>query len=524
MPSPSDELCKKSATELARLLERGEVSSEELTRAHLTRIDACDDRLRAFTAVFRDEALASARRADEERGRGDVRSSLHGLPMSVKESIDFAGHAATMGVHARRSLIAKTDGGMLQAARSAGAVILGRTNVSQFLFFHESRNPLFGETKNPFSLAHTPGGSSGGEAAAIAAGMSPLGFGTDIGGSIRVPAHFTGICGLKPTLDFWTNKGSNTALAGQEAVRGQIGPMARTVADLVMAMTALDPRQLSRIDPRVPPITFSDPSSIEVPKLRVGVLVDDGWVRPSAAVARAVHRAAEALRTRGCSIVPFTPPGTDAAIEHYFAALSADGGETIARGLGDGPIDPVLEGLRRLTKIPPRVRLMIARTLELLGDEKLARILRVTQRKTVAELYQVTDFIRRYRGTFLGAMDAAELDVLLVPAHATTALPHGMAKDFPVAGSPSMLYNLLQFPGGVVPVTRVREAETARPGARGKLEKHAAKVDAESARLPVGVQVVGRPWADHVVLAAMAAIEAEVRTDSEFPRTPVELA
>jgi fatty acid amide hydrolase len=118
-------------------------------------------------------------------------------------------------------------------------------------------------------------------------------------------------------------------------------------------------------------------------------------------------------------------------------------------------------------------------------------------------------------------MDAAGLDVLLVPAHATPALPHGMAKDFPVAGSPSMLYNLLQFPGGVVPVTRVREVEASRPGARGKLEKHAAKVDAMSAGLPVGVQVVGRPWADHVVLAAMGAIEADVRSDAEFPRTPV---
>src|SRR6185436_10136992 len=188
--------------------------------------------------------------------------------------------------------------------------------------------PLFGRCSNPWSLEHTPGGSSGGEGAAIAAGMSCLGIGTDVGGSIRVPAHFSGIAGLKPTLDRWTNKGSNTALLGQEAVRSQLGPMARSARDLALFMGALDPRAMTAIDPRVPPLPFGDPSQIEV--------------------AGAVGEAAAALRARGAEVIAFTPPGIEDAVYTYLAAMSADGGETALRLLEGGLVDVSLKSLQRL--------------------------------------------------------------------------------------------------------------------------------------------------------------------------------
>src|SRR5262249_31380938 len=153
------------------------------------------------------------------------------------------------------------------------------------------------------------------------AGMSPLGIGTDIGGSIRIPAHFSGICGLKPTLDRWPNRGANTALAGQEAVRGQIGPMARSARDLGWLMAALDPRALSALDPRVPPLEMADPSGVGLGRVRVGYYVEGGVVRSSRAVVRAVRRAAEALAGHVSSVAEYTPPGIVGAIEGYFAAL-----------------------------------------------------------------------------------------------------------------------------------------------------------------------------------------------------------
>ncbi|WP_437337072.1 amidase [Sorangium sp. So ce394] len=522
MSASTDPTCL-TATALSSLLAAREVSSEEVTRAHLARIGALDPRLGAFTQVLHDEALAAARGLDDERRRGEIRGPLHGLPITVKESLDMAGMASTLGVASRRDHRAAGDAGVTALLRRAGAVILGRTNVSQLLLYSEARNPLFGQTANPWSLDHSPGGSSGGEAAAIAAGMSPLGIGTDIGGSIRVPAHCCGIAGMKPTLDRWTNLGSNTALLGQEAIRSQVGPMARSARDLALVMSELDPATMAALDVRVPPFPFTEPASVEVARLRVGFYCDDGLVPSSTAVARAVVKAASALRARGATVVPFTPPGIPDAVYGYFAALSADGGATAMSLLqGDAAdVDVSLRSLRAMASLPPFARRAAARVAGIAGERRLQRLLEVTGPKSVAELWRVTHALREARAAIASAMRAESLDLLLCPPYATPALPHTASRDFVLAGSAAMLWNLAQFPAGVVPVTRVRAGEARRERPRDRLEKRAAEVDAKSEGLPVGVQVVGLPFSDHVVLAAMITIEDELAGEPDRPVTPV---
>jgi fatty acid amide hydrolase len=514
-------LHEHDAVTLAAMLGRGEVSSEEVTAAHLARIDAVDGRVRAFTTVLRDEARAAARRADEERRRGEVRGPLHGLPVSVKESLDMAGMASTMGVTARRHKVAASDAGIVHLLRAAGAVILGRTNTSQLLLFHESDNPVYGRTHNPFDLGRTPGGSSGGEAAAVAAGMSPLGVGTDIGGSIRVPAHFTGIAGLKPTLDRWINQGSNTAFFGQEVVRGQCGPMARTARDVALFFEAIEPRAMSALDPRVPPLPSADRAAdVDVSSLRVGRYADDGGVPASAAVSRAVQRAAEALRGRVREVVDFIPPRMQEMTFVYMAALSSDGGATAFDQLEGGPLAPALRPMRAMARLPDPVRRAMASAASLAGEPRLARFLGALGRKSVTELWRLTQLVRAYRFELLAAMRNAGVDVLLCPAHATPALPHDASRDFTLAGSASMLFNLTQMPAGVVPVTTVRPDEAHRERPADRMEKRAAEVDAGSSGLPVGVQVVAAPWREDRVLAVMMALEQAVRGDDGFPKTP----
>ncbi|MFO0660052.1 MAG: amidase family protein [Polyangiaceae bacterium] len=297
--------------------------------------------------------------------------------------------------------------------------------------------------------------------------------------------------------------------------------MARTTADLSLMMRALDPVRASQLDPRTPPLPFVEPSSISLKGLRVGLFTDDGWVPPSRAVVRAVERASKALQTQGCEVVAFAPPDTLEAITLYFAAMAADGGRTIAPLLEGGAVDLVLEGLRKLASIPPSVRSVASKLANLAGEERVARLLRVTHEKNVAELWAVTARIREYRARMLDALDAAKIDALICPAHANPALPHEKSRDYAMAGSMSMLFNLVQFPAGVVPVTTVRNDEASRLSRRDRLEKLAADVDAQSAGLPVGVQVVGRPWAESTVLALMGAIESEVQNDEGFPRTPI---
>ncbi|HEX8793772.1 MAG TPA: amidase family protein [Polyangiaceae bacterium] len=510
-----------SAAELARLLGRRELSSVDVVRAHLDRIDRLDGRIHAFTEVLREQALADAAASDARRASGSARGPLDGVPVSLKECFDVKGRATTLGLPAWRGRIAAADSAMLTMLRDAGAVLLGRTNLSQTMLYVEARNPLFGQTANPWSLAHSPGGSSGGEGAAVAAGMSPLGIGTDIGGSIRTPAHFCGVVGLKPTLDRLPMKGYRTVLAGQETVRGMGGPLARTVGDLALFFRALDPKRLAALDPRVPPAPSDTPESVRIDRLRVGVYVDDGVMAASRSIARAVERAAQALKSRGARVETFEPPDVRGMLAAYLGALSADGGAGLVAALRGGDVDPVLQPLRRMSAVPDRARRALALAARLALQRNVALMLESLGRKSVSELWRLTDELRSYRTRLLDAMDRAEVDVLLCPPFATPALPHGGSKNLTLASSYSILFNATQMPAGVVPVTRVREEETERPRDADVLERRAASIDARSSGLPVGVQIAGRPWRDHEVLATMLAVEGEVSRDEGFPRTPV---
>ena len=517
-------LWKLSATELASLLARREVSAKEALAAHIERIDQVEGRVRAFTEVMRDRAAVDAEQSDQRRLRGEARGPLDGLPVSIKECFDVEGRATTLGLPSWRGRMATRDAALVELLRGAGAVIVGRTNLSQTMLYHEARNPIFGQTANPWSLAHTPGGSSGGSAAALAAGMSVLSIGTDLGGSVRVPCHFCGISGIKPSLDRFPMRGYRTVAPGQEAVRAMAGPMARTVDDLTLFFRAFDPDKASDLDPRSVPLPWTDPQTVRMKELRVGVFFDDGVLPVSKSIVRAVECAAEALRAGGSRVHPFEPPDVRGVISAYLGALSSDGGVTALAALAGGEVDPVLKPLRRIAQLPAAARRIAVRVARAAGQTSVAWMLDAMGQKSVAELWELTDGLHAHCGEFLAAMDRQEVDVLLCPPFATPAFPHGGSKNFTLAASYSIPYNALQFPAGVVPVTRVREAEAQRADAsRDSLVRSAVKADTQSAGLPVGVQVVGRPWKDHVVLAVMGAIERDVSRSDSFPRTPVEV-
>jgi fatty acid amide hydrolase len=516
-------LWQLSASSLSSLLARGEASAGEVVRAHLDRIDAVDGRVRAFTEVLREQALADADASDARRRRGEARGPLDGLPVTFKECFEVAGRATTLGLPSWRGRIASRDAALVTLMREAGAVVIGRTNLSQTMLYVEARNPIFGQTVNPWAASRSPGGSSGGEAAAIAAGMSPLGVGTDIGGSIRTPAHFCGVCGIKPTLDRLPMRGYQTVLAGQEVVRGMGGPLARTVDDLSLLFRSLDPRRASQLDPRVPPLAWDEPSGIRLEGVRVGFYADDGILRASRAIERAVERAAQALRLHGCELRPFQPPEVRSTMAAYLGALSADGGAGLLAALSGGEIDPVLEPFRRLARLPRRAQRVVVEATRVIGQDGLALMLGSMGEKSVSQLWQITDRLRTLRTQLLDTLDEQGIDLLLCPPYATCALPHGGSKNFTLASSYSILFNATQFPAGTVPVTRVRPDEATRTPGADAAERHAADIDRGSAGLPAGVQVVGRPWRDPLVLAAMRAIESRVSADEGFPVTPVEV-
>jgi amidase len=317
------ELWRKSAVELAAMIRDREVSSREVVQAHLDRIEAVNPSLNAIVRLLPDEALAAADEADAaDRAGGDQRGPLHGVPFTVKENIDLAGTATTQAVPALAQAVAPIDAPQVERMRAAGAIPIGRTNLPDFGLRVHTDSALHGLTRNPWNPGHTAGGSSGGEAAAIATGMSPLGLGNDLGGSLRNPAHCCGIASIKPSTG---SVPAATVIPPEDypmsfQLMAVDGCLARRVADVRAGFTALagpHPR-----DPLSLPVTFTDLVDDERPK--VAVLPDPPGGSTHPEIADAVRRAADALADDGFDVTETVPPDYEQALELWASVLSVD--------------------------------------------------------------------------------------------------------------------------------------------------------------------------------------------------------
>jgi len=309
------EIWRRSATELAGAIASGELSSVEVVQAHLDRIEAVNPAVNAITLVLTDDALQAAKEADRAVADGEALGVFHGVPFTIKENLDVEGSATTEGVPALAEAIAPTDAPIVERLRAAGAIPLARTNLPDFGLRVHTDSGLHGVTRNPFDGTKTAGGSSGGEAAALASGMSPLGLGNDIGGSLRNPAYCCGITSLKPSSHRLPRADSTTQV--EPVLASQLmsvdGPMARRVADVRAAF-----RVVAGPHPRDP---FCVPAPLDGPALaapiRVALVPEPPGGSTAPAVAAAVRAAGGALADAGYEVVESTPPMVEAAIETW---------------------------------------------------------------------------------------------------------------------------------------------------------------------------------------------------------------
>jgi amidase len=316
------ELWRKGAVELAALIRDREVSSREVVQAHLDRIEAVNPALNAIVRLLPDQALAAADAADRAVADGSGLGPLHGVPFTVKENIDVAGTPTTNAVPALAEAVAPVDAPQVGRLREAGAIPLGRTNLPDFGLRVHTDSALHGLTRNPWNPQRTAGGSSGGEAAALATGMSPLGLGNDLGGSLRNPAHCCGIASIKPSSGAVPRA---TVIPPEDwNISFQLmwveGVMARRIADVRAGFTAIagqHPR-----DPLSVPAVFTDLNPGERPAVAVLPEPPGGSTHPG--IAAAVRRAADALADDGFKVTEAVPPDYDQAIELWATILAAD--------------------------------------------------------------------------------------------------------------------------------------------------------------------------------------------------------
>jgi amidase len=316
------ELWRKSAVELAEMIRGREVSSREVVQAHLDRVDAVNPQLNAVVRLLPDQALAAADAADRTVADGTGLGPLHGVPFTVKENIDLAGTPTTQAVPALAEAVAPVDAPQVERLRAAGAIPFGRTNLPDFGLRVHTDSALHGLTRNPWNPQRSAGGSSGGEAAALATGMTPLGLGNDLGGSLRNPAHCCGVASIKPSTG--AVPGATVIPPEDLPISFQLmaveGVMARRIADVRAGFTAVagqHPR-----DPLSVPAEFTDLAPGERPKVAVLAEPPGGSTHPD--VAAAVRRAADALADDGFEVAEAVPPGYEQAIELWATILGVD--------------------------------------------------------------------------------------------------------------------------------------------------------------------------------------------------------
>jgi amidase len=451
------DLTTTSAAALARAIREKQVSSEEAVSAYLARIAAVNPQLNAVVQLRAEAALDEARRADIALARGDVRGPLHGVPCTVKDTYDVAGMVCTCGTKGRAHNVARHDATAVARLRAAGGIVLGLTNLPELCLAAESDNLLYGRTNNPYDLERTPGGSSGGEAAIIAAGGSPLGLGTDSGGSVRIPAHFCGIAALKPTWGRVPLTGLFPPPLGTPGRIRHCGPLARCVEDLALALPIL--AGMDWRDPGVVPMPLGDPQAVQLAGLRVAFYTDDGLAAPTPETVQTVQTAAQTLAEAGLLVEEARPPGVEQSLDFFLSVGGADGAA----------------GLQRL--------------LQAAGTTELSPLLQTMLLAAGSRAMTLPDF-----GAFLARWDAWKgamlsfmqgYDVLLAPVVAQPAPLHGTT-FFPnvfIGFGYATTHNLTGWPAVVV------RCGTSPEG------------------LPIGVQIAARPWREEVALAVAQHLE-----------------
>ena len=464
----SDELTKMSATRLAALIRTRALSPVEAVEAHLKRIDEVNPQLNALVTLA-PEALDEARRAEARLMRGDDVGALCGVPLAVKDTIDTRGLRTTSGSRLRENFVPEADAPAVGRLREAGAILIGKTNTSEMALDYATENPVFGRTNNPHSTAHTPGGSSGGCAAAVAAGLVPASLGSDLSGSIRIPAHFCGVYGLKPTGARVPTAGHLPPTTGPFSLGASLGPLARSVEDLELLYRALRGQESSSMsESHAGGLRTGKPSSGDV---RAAWYVDDGsGVHVTEETRRAVSDAARALEEAGYQVREERPPSVEHGGRLWFDLFSRPMQEFLLKMYAG-----------REEEGGAGVRLLLERA-------------RGAPPLLAEEYFRAWEERDRLRCELVDWMNSKGARILVAPVGAVAAFEHGARKvavgdaSAPVgvfrAFSYAQTFNVFDLPAACVPAGR------ARVGG-----------------LPLGVQIVGRPFAEDEVLAAARIVE-----------------
>ncbi|KAG0699240.1 amidase signature domain-containing protein [Suillus ampliporus] len=504
---------KATAGEIVQMIAKGEWTSSQVLEAYIARAAVAH----AETNFLFEDARKQAKELDTEfASTQQVRGPLHGVPVSFKDQYEIKGHDATIGFTAWANKPSTEDAFLVTQFKAAGAIIIVKTNVPQTMFAFECSNPLWGCTTNPWNNQFTCGGSSGGEAALLAMDGSVIGVGSDIGGSLRIPASYCGIYSLKSSAGRVSSIGCRP---GYESFLAGYGPMARSVQDCELFCRTIFGQQ--------------DPSHKNVPlpyrhvelssKLHFGYYLSDDMIQTSPVCQRAVLETVSALRKQGHECLEFTSHLNTTAMEVFVGLATSDGYKKMLSYLDSDPPESSLF----LTTLGPRLPSFIRKLISwiastFMGDTLLSSLFSVSREKSVLEVMDLTDQRNKIATAWYEEVwDKYGFDGIIAPVQALPVIPHGSCAYLSPLAAATIVYNVVDSPVGVVPVTRVdpdtdQLSADFEPGASGRSKLFDSRMylgkkpvyDPKAMEgIPVGVQIVGKKWEDEKVLAMMHIVD-----------------
>ncbi|KAF7659686.1 hypothetical protein LDENG_00294480 [Lucifuga dentata] len=499
-----------SLAELTEQLQEGSLSPEDVFYSYMEKALDVDKKLNCCTGVLL-ESLDQLKALDSSK-----KGLLYGVPVSIKENFGYKNHDSSCGLIKRLEQPAKADCVIVEVLKRQGAIPFVKTNIPQGLLNYDCSNPIYGQSLNPHNLQKTSGGSSGGEGGLIGRGGSILGVGTDIGGSIRIPSSFCGICGFKATSGRLSSRGISAGCSGQKSVLASPGPMAKDVDSLALCMQALLCDHMFSLDPTLPPLPFNMKVYQSSRSLRIGYYVNDGFTQPSPSMARAVREVKVLLERAGHTLVPYSPPRIKyATIELMIKGILADGATTMLGNLKGGPVDPTLASQILPYCLPHVVKKFLSVLIKPLFPRISGTLYALCGVGSISNLWQQHNSVEEYIHETIEEWRRCNIDVLLCPMI-------GPAYNFFYCGkltcvlSYTMLYNLLNFPAGAVPVSTVtaedeEELKHYKGNYQDLWDKLFKQAVAGGEGLPVAVQCVALPWQDELCLRFMKEVEQVVK-------------
>ncbi|KAM0238362.1 hypothetical protein ACHAP5_008707 [Fusarium lateritium] len=480
-----DELAITSLTaaELLKRLACGNLTSEDVTKAFCKRACAAHQLTNCLAETCFDRALQTARHLDAHLAEtGKPVGPLHGLPISLKDNFNLVGLDSTVGFTSHVGDPAVSDSALAILLQNAGAVFYVKTNVPTAMMIAESVNNTFGRTVNPMNRNTTSGGSSGGESALIAFGGSPLGVGSDIGGSLRIPAACTGLFTIRPSSGRFPVRNTRSGMPGQEAVASVNGPLARTLQDLHLYSKAVIDAQPWFLDPKCLPIPWRP---VQLPeKLKIAFMSHDGMVRPTPPVTRALQIAREKLEKAGHTIVDWDPVDQKEGVELLGRMFLADGGQTIRKELErtDEPWRPEMEAYR------------IARDL------------------STSEMWKLHLERTAFQNRYLDRWNQAGIDAIICPTTPYSTLRHGSFRHVAYTGVFNVVdYSAVSFPAGVSVDEDVDKLEASYQPLSPLCKSINEDYDEELVHgLPISLQIVARRLEEEKVLAMAKVVHETI--------------